>query len=319
MSLHRQIKARDAQLIHGEGGRMNLILPPSHKETSSDFATRLQHNASNLIRKGQVSDTSHSTYSQGYKAWISFCKLLGVHRSISVVPAGSSHVSLLQFQLSTIGSFLTYIAVDRNRSANTALVYLSGVQDQFRREGYHELPTAHRDIVGLKAAIKIRHRNFSGDRGATGTLPFTLQMLHSLSTEYTNWNDYKDVCKVLCIKLAISLAAGCSEVIATTADHFIRGCDVVFFINVQGSVKQRQVLPKFVSVYTLHQVALITFNLRSAKNDINGDGEKRPVDVQAVGATCMFCIVQDCYHWACMAKPESNESDPSSIAQKIFE
>ena len=98
-----------------------------------------------------------------------------------------------------------------------------------------------------------------------------------------------------------------SHAIATTADHFIRSCDVVFFINVQGSVKQRQVLPKFVSEYLSHQVASITFNLRSAKNDINGDGEKRPVEVQVVGATCMFCSVQDCYHWACMAKPESGD------------
>lgn len=306
--LDKSIVSRTSRLIHGDGGPSVVIPCPLDPESATDMRARLHANFVGLARHGSVSTSSHATYSQGYKSWLRFCEAIQIDPRLLSVPLDSTTASVADHRLITLGTFMAHLGVDKGLKPPTVFNYVCGVQDHFRRSGYPLLPNDDPAIVELRKSLNIRFNALLPEGvGPDGRLPFTLEMLKMLIDHHTDPSIYQHLCRVICIKMGVSMVLRSCELVMTVDLHFIRGRDVVFFISVDGSTSLQQVRPRDVHLYDKSRVQLVVFNLRSRKNDQTGFGEKKPFKRREISPTCMFCLVQDAYDWACLAKPGDYE------------
>ncbi len=122
------------------------------------------------------------TYTTGWNAWVEFC-LLSETDSLLKYASSTHFISrshadeadkMYEYRVDSIGSFTSYLAIDKDLNPSTIDTYTAGVRDRFRRE--------HKDLAffsdeGLRNMRRAMHLDWIASHESsheTATLPFTL-------------------------------------------------------------------------------------------------------------------------------------------------
>jgi hypothetical protein len=130
-------------------------------------------------------------------------------------------------------------------------------------------------------------------------LPFTCDMLLFARHHAFNTGSPLDDAIVLCKEFMIVCMARVSEAIPGKpgVHHWLREDDVCF-----GLRDGRIISSGFVYQYGWSSIHSVMIRIRSAKNDIEGEGHRFEYFTAPVGDNRAFDIVQDMYNWAVRAQ-----------------
>jgi hypothetical protein len=248
-----------------------------------------------------VQESTQKTYGVGWRRWLAFSNWFGTDPYLRAVPCDwvpSSEESPTAFQDFVVISFMHHMCIDEKLCPGTMGVYLSGVRYYFK--------VANRDIKFLvsawissaRTAMTLQYRRDNPVAGKKA-LPFTCDMLVFAKSKTFNTGSVIDAAITSCMEFAVVCMARVSEAIpgAAGVDHWLRSEDVLFGLKTGGVVPSHEV-----GVVPWHRIQSVIFTIRSAKNDMEGEGHRFEYLSQCSSAARAFDIVEDMYSWACRAQ-----------------
>ena len=279
-----------------------LRLPPSD-ESQNDFFIR--NSANFLIASANcITDTSHRTYSTGWKVYLRFCLSAAIDPWMVCPPASYiASIAIYDHKVTTIGTFVSYLAFELTLSPSTVSTYVQGVRDSFRREHMSLDCFSHPVLKQLRSAVAIDYRALNDNASDRLTLPFTVEMVVILRDHVINIYDYAQYATFVAVVMAMSMLCRASELIPTVANHFTRAQDVVFHLIDLTTNKPFDCYAHEAFKYTSKQLKGVTTLIRSAKNDQDGNGHKCSFSVLVLSPQCVYCVATIMYHWARIAMP----------------
>lgn len=299
------------KLNHGLYGPMEGIKKLANTdESASNFFTRSIKNFQITVSHC-VTDSSHLTYSTGYRTYIEFCCRANIDNKLERLPAyaiteGISHG---EYKLRVIGAFMSYCAHEKELHPNTVVSYTNGVRDAFRREHLNILVFNEHQLKDMKRALHIDWRATHEEVAHTKTLPFTLDMMTTFK-QMTSFSNVEEWAMLIGAELQFLQLMRVSEIIPTPSlsDHHMRGSDVDFELRLDnGNVIF--IHPSQARYYQEKHLQKVHITIRSAKNDEDGEGYKYTHSKQInLSKTITICIASDMYRYATKASP--NDSDP---------
>jgi len=227
-----------------------------------------------------------------------------------MVTQPTSYVASVAFydhKVTTIGTFMSYLAFELNLSPSTVSTYVQGVRDAFRREHASLNVFEHPVLKQLRSAITIDHRALHEHAANYLTLPFTVEMVVLLRDRIVNMGDFKQHATFVAVVMAMVMLCRASELVATDSNHFTRAQDVVFHLIDRSSNTPFNCFAQDAHMYLADQLQGVTTLIRSAKNDQNGEGHKCSFSVLPLSASCVYCVATTMFHWARMARPQSTD------------
>ena len=155
-------------------------------------------------------------------------------------------------------------------------------------------------VAAARTAVTLLYRVDHPIAGRVG-LPFTCDMVVHAMTKTLNRDTPEDHVKLTAMKLALTCLLRVSEYIpgSPSADHWLRSQDVAF------GMKDGSVVPSWrVSLVVLSDVRSVIVTVRSAKNDVEGEGHRMEFPRVAVDAMHAFDLAADMFSWAVRAQPK---------------
>ncbi len=226
------------KIVHGSFGvNVKKVKICDIVETSSVFRDR--HHSNYMISSTHcVTESSQMTYTTGWNAWVEFC-LLSETDSLLKYASSTHFISrshadeadmMYEYRVDSIGSFTSYLAIDKDLNPSTIGTYTAGVRDKFRRE--------HKDLAffsdeGLRNMRRAMHLDWIASHESsheTATLPFTLDMVMKVS-EVVDISIMKDHAMKTGIELQFLQLLRVSELLPTVSDHHFRGQDILFYFK----------------------------------------------------------------------------------------
>ena len=283
----------------------------------------INHN-SLVLMTSCVQQSTAATYSSGWKAWFAFANWLGIDPMLQSRPkewindemAVKSH---LPFKTADIVGFITRKFYDEKIAAKTVNNYVSGIRHVFRVLTGDVAFIEHVACRSARTAINLIHAvmNPVANRNK---LPFTCEMVvRSVNTLFSGLNPENMVLRTA-IVLGYTALMRKSEYLPTsytddegikhnTSDHFLRGSDIRFVLDQTGSTPQIVLAPE-IWAYEWVNIRSVIINVRSAKNDVEGQGHRFCFDARrsithSLPENVGFCIVWDLYSWARVARPSA--------------
>jgi len=249
-----------------------------------------------------VSAGTHASSSTGARAFLNWCAASNIDSTLVVVPAAFAHQQLsFDHKIHTIGSFVSFLSIELKLQPGTVFNYVYGVRDYQRRLSKDLEFFDHRVLKQLKSAINVdwnaNHHKFDKKN-----LPFTVQMAVQGRIYVLNMSNARDMAVMTAVEMGLVMLNRSSELVATSADHYIRAQDVEFEIR-QANGKVLIVVSSDAWSWRSCDVLSVTVTIRSAKNDAEGQGHKLHFKKKIIGPGVAFCIATNMFTWAVSAKP----------------
>ena len=276
---------------------------PPPQEMSSDFFSRHCANFE-VVSVRCVENSSHQTYSVGYRAWMVFCAKAEIDPQLLESPPDWMHRRIRPgFPVYALGAFLAFLHLERRLQPATASNYLTGVRHMFRAQLLNTDIFEHPMLKNQRRAMTIMTRATHGLDSSTRRLPFTLEMLAVMRKFRFGRQNLTDRGIIMATMLGLLCLLRSSETIYTPADHYLRTQDIQFEESVVYGVT-----PKFIPAHKAGDVRCqhlsgIMITVRSAKNDQEGVGHKYYFKRHRESPTHAFCIVEEAWQWALLARP----------------
>jgi len=97
-----------------------------------------------------------------------------------------------------------------------------------------------------------------------------------------------------------------SELLPTASDHHVRGRDILFYFKTLNE-DIKHLYPHEVSDYNLEDLLRVEITVRSAKNDLDGEGMKYTHARSVIGNDSTIDLATNMYKFALVAKPLFDE------------
>ena len=245
-----------------------------------------------------VQESSQKTYGSGWRRWLAFSNFFGTDPYLRTMPTDWVPVSAespTAFADFVVISFMHRLVIEEGLCPGTVGVYLSGVRYYFK--------IANRDITFLDSAwissartamtLKYRRENPVAGKKA---LPFTCDMLIFARTKSFNTGSAIHQAVNGCMAFSEVCMARVSEALpgAPEVDHWLRSDDVLFSLKTGRGITTSY----DVNDVSWSNVRSVVFTVRSAKNDMQGEGHRFEYFTQATSSTRAFDIVEDMFLWA---------------------
>lgn len=250
-----------------------------------------------------VQSSTRDAYKIGWRRFEQFCQWLDVDPYLTtvphdwVVPPGEIPVSYKDF---VVVAFMQKLCIEEGLCPGTVSVYLSGVRFVFKLFNKDIEFLGSPWISSSRTAINLIYRRDHPIAGSKA-LPFTCDMvMHADLVAFKSKSCPKDQVINVSLKLAMTCLLRVSEYLpgAPHVDHWMRSDDVVF------RLASGQVVPSWgIHYYAWDLVCSVIITVRSAKNDVDGEGHRFEFLVAEVSPTRAFDIVRELYNWAVVAKP----------------
>jgi len=311
IQLQKWIHSKNEKIVHGSFGPNVKKLKLSEVETVTVF--RQRHFRNYMISSTHcVTTSSQLTYIVGWNSWKEFCCLSHTDTLLRYAPqAHSTNIEadeaerMYEYRVDSVGSFTSWLAIDKDLNPSTIGTYTAGVRDGFRRE--------HKDLAffsdeGLKNMRRAMHLDWTAAHGSaheTATLPFTLDMVMKVS-QAVDITIMKNHAMKLGTELQFLQLLRVSELLPTASDHHVRGQDILFYFKtLNGDIKH--LYPHEVSDYILEDLLRVEITVRSAKNDLDGEGMKYTHARSVIGNDSTIDLATNMYKFALAAKPLFDE------------
>jgi len=221
----------------------------------------------------------------------------------TIPPSYTASVQVYDYKVTTVGAFMSFLAFELNLSPSTVTTYVQGVRDAFRQEHISLEVFAHPVLVQLKAAIQLDFRAVREHASNFVTLPFTIEMVVILRDNVTNMADFKQHASYVATTMSITMICRVSELVPTEADHYTRSKDVVFHLSDPVSNTTFDCQAINACNFCVNQLLGVTTLIRSAKNDLEGEGHKCSFSVIKLSNEVAFCVATTMFEWARTARP----------------
>ena len=292
-------------------GPVAIVNRPANNsaEHPSVFATRHLNNLA-VIAGTCVGKTSQVTYATGWTAFLEYCTLSSIDPSLKIMPAYLMNVNLpLPLPVTVIGSFMSWLSVDKGVSPTTVSQYTSHVSDGFRRQlgvdcEFFKHPVIAQVRQSLRIAGAIKDTQTAND---CKRLPMTIEMLEVMRKTIVNPSNLVDRASYLACIMAITMILRRSHLVMTPADHFIRSKDVTFTFYNPLTKLTWECTATDAAKYSPKHLTAVAVWIRSSKVDVLGkDGYMISYKVQTLSPTCAFCVATLMFEWAREAQPLAN-------------
>jgi hypothetical protein len=249
-----------------------------------------------------VQESTQKTYGVGWRRWLGFSTWFGTDPYLRAVPTDwfpISEESPTAFKDFVVISFMQHLCIDEMLCPDTVGVYLSAVRYYFKVANRDTTFLESAWISSARTAMTLKYRRDNPVAGKKA-LPFTCDML--VFARSKSFNTGSEVHRAInsCMEFSVVCMARVSEAIpgAPEVDHWLRSDDVQFGLN-EGVC----VVPSYeVEAVSWSRVQSVVFTVRSAKNDIQGEGHRFEYFTHSTSNTRAFDIVEDMYLWACRAQ-----------------
>lgn len=259
-----------------------------------------------------VVPTSRSSYQTGWKYWTTFVEDEGSNPFLTLIPAdwnAGVPVPFSFFEYMVI-RFLSMLCLDKQLKARTSFSYLAAVKFMLTSS---LIDTA---IIDTSQFIRKQRSGLSHisritsakSEAETKRFPITLDVIVHMATRvFPPFRSPKQQAILVASLLAFICLMRRSEYLPTPANHYLRAQDVSFIIiDVRSNIHNEIQVPSHdVHLYELDSVREIVINIRSAKNDIGGEGHRFvfPRQIQSSSSSHAFDVVKECWDWANLARP----------------
>jgi hypothetical protein len=255
--------------------------------------------ASDLVGKC-VTSGSRETYGTGWNRWQRHAGSSGFDPFLRVEPVNWSSRGGLSFRQTALIYFI-HEAFGRDRlRASTINNYLAGVRHFMNCGG---VPTDWFDsfpVRAAKSAVELLDRQLVAIK-ETRRLPLSAEMIEAYRVCSPVVSDYREACTYAALRLAFTLMLRISEYTVTKADHFLRAEDVSFVRRDGGVVRADGVAGSL----PLGDVVAVLVDIRSAKNDRDGEGHRFSLlSDPSVKEGCACSLLLD---WAKRGKPRRGQ------------
>jgi len=296
------VARQKVKLAQFRGTPVEVIRQPVQPEASDEFYAR---HCNNFITQSVncITLNSQQTYSTAWKAYTHWCSLAQVNPLLDGPPKPFQATTFVHdHRIMALGAFMSYLAVDKHLNPDTISTYMSGIRDGFRLQGRDLSVFNHLALKQLKQSIRLDWRLADAHtKNFSKLLPLTVDMLIVMRLHVANLSIIKDHAAYVACLMATTMLLRRSELVVTTADHFIRAQDVTFHLkSPDGSTFD--CFAHEASRLPICQLVGVTTYLRSAKADLWGDGYKVSYPVTPLSDECAFCVATEMLKWAKVAR-----------------
>ena len=298
--LGRELKGSRSQL---QSTPLNIkFFPEVVGETTGERFLRMRMNCMATVAQC-IQPSTRGTYETGWRRWVSFCRWFEVDPYLRVVPKEwvvHDWEVPVDFREMAVVSFMQKLCVDEQLCPGTVNVYLSSVRYVYKMANLDIAFLASEWVAAARTAVTLLYRVDHPIAGRVG-LPFTCDMVVHAMTKTLNRDTPEDHVKLTAMKLALTCLLRVSEYIpgSPSADHWLRSQDVAF------GMRDGSVVPSWrVSLVVLSDVRSVIVTVRSAKNDVEGEGHRMEFPRVAVDAMHAFDLAADMFSWAVRAQPK---------------
>ena len=303
--------ARANKVMTGREGTRELVPPPLTTESRTDMFNRLLRNFENSASSG-IQLSTETSYATAVKVFRSFCSNLGLDPFLRWSPQGfpinyDEDCAPLPFRVSALGIFLVWLVSDYKISGAAASGYLSGVRKYFLFHRQDLSSFSHPSLRESRTALRLEDVR-SKPIASRLRLAFSHEMFNFLTRHVLNRSTPRGLCTLTAIEFAIVMVCRCSEYLWSTSDHFVRGEDVLFDVQCRESKKTVQIMASAAFEFASYHVLRVIVCIRSAKNDIVGEGHSYSFNKAEISPSCAFCFASDMF--ACAIKVRPKPSTP---------
>jgi len=297
-----------------------LIQKPLVKESISEAWRRYQNNWKWIFRHS-VGPGSKLTYSTAWNSYRAFCTSVGITDLFLDVPSQTfieesisvdGFIGGSPFDYKTL-VILSYISAmygdsDKKLMHSTIGTYLSGIR--------HFFDQAHKSTTFFDAPIISQTRSSlqylwaqKNSLAETQTLPITCDMFVYARDVYfknmpSSWENRGILVGMI---IAFCCLFRMSELLITSANHYLRGQDVVFEVA-SGPSTIKSIHPSKAYLYLLQDVRSVAITVHSAKNDWQGEGHRMYFRTVNDTAPRAFELVREMFAWAQEARPRYDDA-----------
>lgn len=196
--------------------------------------------------------------------------------------------------------FMCHSYFQRKLRPNTIESYLSAIAHWFMVGGRSTRFMLSTNVGNIRLGLRNMSAAMDERSGGAFRLPFTIDMVRLAQSHILCKGRATHVAIYAALLTAFMMLLRASEYVPTEGNkHFIRACDVIFFV--QG--RMGHVGADTIGQYTLQQVRSVRIVIPSAKNDPTGVGKMRNFTRMAGDQDDDMCAVH--YRWCNLAKPEN--------------
>ena len=274
------------------------------------FYERCWHNVL-AFRWLSIAGSSKTTYKSGWNKWIPFTQKLGSNANLTIIPHEwvSRPIPPLTFLECAISCFMANLE-DEGLQPKTIFTYVFGVLFFLKNMNIDVTPVSFSKFVksiksGISRNARLQDNDLHCEANRGKNLPLTVFMLVDIrSRVLTNTNSYH-ICLCCAIHAAFIYLFRSNEfLLISDSDgyfHFLREQDVRFSILDEG---RERLIPsseahKYADRFKAnkHSVLIdVQLNVRHAKNDPEGIGNRFIHEIEKPEENRAFCIVWRVLH-----------------------
>jgi hypothetical protein len=284
---------------------------PSKLDTSSIVSFMESSLAvASLFLWDSILDSTKTSYQSGWRHFQTFVVHFGTNVTLSTIPECwpefAARYPLFQFEVAVILSFMAYLRFNIGVTPSTVCTYLSAVRFML---GNSHVDSSFMDTApAIKNARQGMYNNWRMVTGITAAdrvrLPFTIDQIMFAHSDIINVADsFRHICCFTALCAGFILCARKSELFPTSkCDHHLRGCDVSFTVLYHD--KELSVVSSDVHLYPQSSLLSVEITIRSAKNDVAGQGFRFTFPCRHVldpDDAFDFCSVM--YLWSILGRP----------------
>ena len=304
--LARLTANRDEKLV-ARYGQVEVIAKPAKAESPDERYLRHWQNWQ-ISASLCVTKSTALTYSSGVASFLTWCASCDVDPTFTVVPyAYDAQIAVFEHRVTSFLNFLGYLAYDLELDPKTVTVYKCAVINWFKCRLVDHAFMQHEAVSQLYSSLVI-HWNANHEQQTRRRLPFTLEMLTAMCQKTLNLSLAKDRAVMIATKIALVIMSRQSELIPTADKHFLRADDVHFTFAVRTGGPDVSRPSRLAFTSDIGELTGVTLNVRSAKNDQEGLGNRYHFEVIPVSEDVAFCLATDMFRWAEEARHQ--EGDP---------
>ena len=269
-----------------------------------------------------ISGSSKTTYASGWNHWKPFVNAFGTNLNLSVIPIewARTPIPTLTFLECAISCFMAYLQ-DQKLQPKTIFTYVFGVLFFLKNMNIDITPVSYSKFVksiksGISHSTRLFNPDLQDDANSGKNLPLTVFMLVDIQQRVISGDNPYHICLCCAIHAAfVFLFRSCEFIFITDSEgyyHFLREQDVRFAILDESDkeiIISSSDAYKYASRYwaNKHSVLVdVQTNVRHAKNDPEGIGNRFIHEIKKPDETRAFCIASMMFECAITCKPLKN-------------
>lgn len=270
-------------------------------ESSRERFQRMRHNVFATVAQC-VQPSTRETYECGWRRWLAFCEWFGVDPYLRQVPSQwevSPSEIPVNFKEMALVAFMQKLCIDEELCPGTVAVYLSGVRHVYKIANLDIVFFSTEWVAAARSAVNLLYRKDHPIAGRVG-LPFTCDMIVHAESLTFNTGSTQHHAILTALKLATTCLMRVSEYLpgSPNGNHWLRADDVVFML------KDGRGIPSWRAFSCkIDDVRSVVITVRSAKNDIEGEGHRFEFHSAQRSSVRAFDLVVDLFTWAVRARP----------------